>query len=108
MEGELHFRVDPALDDEVARLLERQRRLLTGLLVAGIEREPVGLNERVVDGVVVAVDEGDGIASVQEQVGWRIVLALLQHDANGAGELGLSWSEHHHPHHEREGTAAEE
>ena len=64
MEGELHLRVDAALNDEVAHLFERQRGLLAGLLIAGVECEPVGLNEGMMHGVLVAVDERDRVAPV--------------------------------------------
>jgi hypothetical protein len=58
VDGELHLRVDAALYDEVARLLQGQRRLFARLLVAGVEREPIGFNEEgVVDRAVVTVDE---------------------------------------------------
>ncbi len=42
--------------------------LLAGFLSPASEREPVGLDERVVDGIVVSVDEGDRIAPMQEQI----------------------------------------
>lgn len=47
VDGELHLRVDAALDDEVAGLLERQGRLLAGLLVAGKLEGNVVLDQRL-------------------------------------------------------------
>lgn len=107
VESEFHLRVDAALDNEIARLLKGQRGLFAGLLIASVEREPVSLDERVMDRVVVTVDQGDRIASVQEQVGRIVVPTLLQNDADGARETGLGRPQRNHPHDEREGTAAE-
>ena len=84
--------MDAALNNEVAGLRERQRRLPTGLFISGVEREPIGLDEGVMHGVFVAVDQGDGISPMQEQVGRIVVPALLQHDPDGAGEARLGRS----------------
>ncbi|MCJ2024717.1 hypothetical protein [Methylobacterium sp. J-067] len=87
MERELHLWVDAALDDEVASLLKLQRYLLARLLVAGIESELVRIDERVMDGIIIAVDEGNGITPAKEQVCRIVVPTLLQYDPYSAGNV---------------------
>ena len=53
--------MNAALDDEIARLGQGQSRLGAGLLSAGVEREPVRLDEGVVGQARVAVAQGDGV-----------------------------------------------
>lgn len=92
VDNELNIRVDAALDDEVAELLEREHGLLTGRLIAGIESEPFGFNEGMLDRAIIAVDEGDGVAPAQEQVGGSLGPALLQHGPDSAGQVCTSRS----------------
>ena len=54
--------MNAALDDEIAGLSQDQGRLFAGLLIARVEGEAVGLDERVMYGALVAIDEGDRIA----------------------------------------------
>ena len=68
VDGELHLRVNAALNDEVSGLFEDQGRLLAGLLIASVKCEPIGLDIGVMHGALVAVDEGDRIAATQEEV----------------------------------------
>ncbi|WP_342167047.1 hypothetical protein [Methylobacterium sp. SD21] len=87
MERELHLWVDAALNDEVAGLSERQRDLLSRLLVTGIEGELIRLDERMVDGITVTVDEGDGITPMQEQVCGLVASTLFQYDPYSTGNV---------------------
>ncbi|WP_187276168.1 hypothetical protein [Methylobacterium sp. WL116] len=77
MDGQLHFGVDATSDHKVACLGQRQRAISTGLLVTPVESEPIRFNEGVVDGNIIFVDEGECIASMQEQVSWIVLTPLL-------------------------------
>ena len=85
--------MDAALNDEVARLFERERGPIAGLLIPSIECEPIGLDEGVMDRTVIPVDQDDRVTSAQEQVGGGVLPPLLQHDANDIGKIGLGRSE---------------
>ncbi|MCJ2070842.1 hypothetical protein MKK75_18950 [Methylobacterium sp. J-030] len=85
--------MDPTLYDEIASVFKDQGRLSAGFLIAGIEGEPISLDEGVMHGVLVAVDEGDRIPPVQEKVTGIIVPSLLQHDSDSARQVGLRGTE---------------
>lgn len=79
MDGETHLGVDATADDEVACLGEFEDTALARILVPAVEREPIGFDEGVVHGGIITVDQGQRVASVQEQVAWLVVPAFLEH-----------------------------